>query len=167
MWWRRRLDPRVARVLDGATGERLLAWGVLADGALVVCTDQAIRFPTDRRIAWDQVVRGAWSEEFLDLVVQPAPGAPGEQVRLRFDAPGEVPAVVRERVEWSVLASHRVVLTLPDGRSGAAMLNARRSAQTGDVRWAVVFDPQIDSGDPAWRAAADAALARLRAQLGV
>jgi hypothetical protein len=47
------------------------------------------------------------------------------------------------------------------------MLNARRSPATGDVRWSVVFDSALDSGDPGWRAAADAALTDLRGQLGV
>ena len=113
------------------------------------------------------MVRGAWSEEFLDLVVQSHPGGPTRQVRLRFSAPGNVPAVVKERVQWTVVASQSVELTHPSGRSGSAMLNARRSPATGEVRWAVVFGQGIDAADPAWRAAADAVLADLRSQLGV
>lgn len=167
MRWRRTLDERAAEVLERAPGERLLAWGELVDGDVAVCTDQAIHFPVGRRAPWDLVIRGAWSEEFLDLVVQPAPGAAGEQVRLRFDEPGQVPAVVRERVQWTVVGSHRVGLVHPDGRSGSAMLNARRSPRSGEVRWAVVFDPDLDAKDPGWRSAADSALSELRAQLGV
>ena len=163
---RRRLDPRVAALLEGATGERLLAWGELVDGEVVACTDLAIHIPGQGRIPWDLVVRGAWSEEFLDLVVQPAPGQRSRQLRLRFDEPGQVPGVVRERVQWTVVASHRTTLVHPDGSAGDAMLNARRSPQTGEVRWAVVFDPGIDPADPGWRAAADRALADLRDQLG-
>jgi hypothetical protein len=167
MRWSRGLDPRVREALDGSRDERLLAWGELVDGSVVVCTDQAIHFPVGRRVAWDLVVRGAWSEEFLDLVVQAEPGAATEQVRLRFEEPAHVPAVVRERVEWTVMGSHPTSLMHPDGRVGSATLNARRSPATGEVRWAVVFDADIDPQDPGWRQAADAALVALREQLGI
>jgi hypothetical protein len=166
MRWRRALDPRVDELLAGAEGERLLAWGVLDDGRVVACTDLAVHVPEAGRIAWDQVVRGAWSEEFLDLVVQRTPGARATHMRLRFDEPGQVPGVVRERVQWTVVASHRAVLAHADGRFGSAMLNARRSPQTGEVRWGVVFDAGIDPADPGWRTSADRALAELRDQLG-
>ena len=163
---RRTVDPRVAALLAGTSGERLLAWGELVDGNVVACTDLAIHIPDVGRVAWDEVVRGAWSEEFLDLVVRTAPGVRPAQLRLRFEAPGEVPAVVRERVQWTVVASQHARLQHPDGRTGGAMLNARRSPQTGEVRWGVVFDAGIDPSDPGWRAAADAELAALRDSLG-
>jgi hypothetical protein len=163
---RRALDARVAELLAGAGDARLLAWGELTDGRVVACTDLAIHIPDVGRVPWDLVVRGAWSEEFLDLVVQASPGSRPSQVRLRFEAPGQVPGVVRERVQWTVVASQRVTLERPDGRTGAATLNARRSPQDGEVRWAVVFDGGIDPADPAWRAAADAALEDLRQRLG-
>lgn len=167
MRWRRGVDPRVVEMLDGSSGERLLAWGELHGGQVAVCTDVAIHIPGAGRVSWDLVVRGAWSEEFLDLVFQPAVGAPSQEVRLRFEEPGQVPAVVRERVEWTVLGPYPAELIHPDGRTGVAMLNSRRSPETGDVRWAVVFDSGIDAGDPGWRAAADASLQELRGQLGV
>lgn len=162
---RRGVDARVADLLRTAPDERLLAWGELDDGQVVACTNVAIHWPGERA-PWDLVVRGAWSDEFLDLVVQSAPGAASRHVRLRFDAPGKVPAVVRERVQWTVVASHRAQLQHPDGRRGSAMLNARRSPASGEIRWGVVFDSGIDVRDPGWRAAADAALADLREQLG-
>lgn len=164
---RRGVDPRVQQALAGSTDERLLAWGELTDGSVAVCTDKALHFPVDRRVPWDLVVRAAWSEEFLDLVLQEAPGAGTHEARLRFDVPGKVPAVVRERVEWSVVGSHRVQLTHPDQRPGAATLNARRSPDSGQIRWAVVFDAGLDPADPGWRSAADAALSQLRSQLGI
>jgi hypothetical protein len=169
---RRELDPRVAALLAGdpaAPGgpkERLLAWGVLSDGHVAACTDLAMHIPEVGRVPWDEVVRGAWSEEFLDLVLQPAPGQRARQVRLRFDDPGQVPGVVRERVNWTVVASQHAALRHPDGRAAGAMLNARRSPATGEVRWGVVFDAGVDPADPGWRQAADRALADLRDQLG-
>jgi len=162
----RRVDPRVSELLRDARGERLLAWGELIDGRVVACTDLAIHVPEQGRIPWDLVVRGAWSGEFLDLVVQMAPGQRARQLRLRFEEPGQVPGVVRERVQWTVVASQRVELRHPGGEVGAAMLNARRSPSSGEVRWAVVFDPGLDPGDPGWRSAADRALADLRQRLG-
>lgn len=163
--FRRELDARVAEGLAPWPGERLLAWGVLEDEQVVVCTDQALHLPGER-VPWDLVVRGAWSEGFLDLVVQPSAGARSRQVRLRFAEPGQVPGVVRERVQWTVVATHRAGLLHPDGREGAARLSARRSPATGEIRWGVVFDAGIDPSDPGWRLAADTALAELRSQLG-
>lgn len=163
---RRRLDPRVAQLLAQAPAERLLAWGLLADGEVVACTQLGMYLPGPIRVQWDQVVRGAWSEEFLDLVVQLASGEQVRHIRLRFDAPGQVPGVVRERVQWTVVASHSAALVHPDGRVGTAMLNARRSPKTSEVRWTVVFGSGIDPEDLGWRHAADKALTVLRDRLG-
>lgn len=168
-WWRRRRepDPRVAEVLAEHPAEELLAWGSLVDGSVVVCTKWAIFVPGAGRIPWDRIVRGEWSEEFLDLLVQLQPGQKATHMRLRFEEPGLVPPVVRERVQWTVVASHQLTLSRSDGVAGGATFNARRSAETGEVRWAVVFDPGLDASDPRWRAAADQALADLRGQLGI
>jgi hypothetical protein len=163
---RRSQDQRVAELLADTSGERLLAWGELVDGQVVACTDLAIHIPDVGRIPWDEVVRGAWSEEFLDLVARTVPGARPAQLRLRFQAPGNVPAVVRERVQWTVVASQHVQLQHPDGRTGGAMLNARRSPGSGEVRWGVVFDAGMDPADPGWRSAADSELTALRDSLG-
>ena len=164
---RRERDPRVVALLAGHERERLLGWGELVDGTVVVCTDWAIYVPEVGRIPWDSIVRGEWSEEFLDLLVQLTPGTRATHLRLRFEQPGLVPPVVRERVQWTVVASQRVEVVRSDGARGGVTFNARRSAETGDVRWAVVFDSGIDTTDPRWRAAADEALADLRSQLGV
>ena len=164
---RREQDPRVAALLEGHERERLLGWGELVDGTVVICTDWAIYVPGTGRIPWDAIVRGEWSEEFLDLLVQLTPGTRATHMRLRFEEPGLVPPVVRERVQWTVVASQRVEVSRSDGVSGGVTFNARRSAETGDVRWAAVFDSGIDATDPRWRAAADEALAELRSQLGV
>ena len=164
---RRETDPRVTSLLEGHERERLLGWGELVDGTVVACTDWAIYLPETGRIPWDAIVRGEWSEEFLDLLVQLRPGQKATHMRLRFEEPGLVPAVVRERVQWTVVASQPMTLRRADGVTGGVTFNARRSAETGEVRWAVVFDSGIDARDPRWRAAADAALAELRDQLGV
>jgi hypothetical protein len=76
---------------------------------------------------------------------------------------GTIAGVVRERVNASIVVQDRITLS---GRAGARVV-ARRVPGSTDLRWSVVFDPGLDPGDPALRAAADAALAELRASLGV
>ena len=93
---RRETDPRVTSLLEGHERERLLGWGELVDGTVVACTDWAIYLPETGRIPWDAIVRGEWSEEFLDLLVQLRPGQKATHMRLRFEEPGLVPAVVRD-----------------------------------------------------------------------
>ncbi len=166
MRWRREVDPRVAEVLAGASDERLLAWGELVDGQVVVCTTWQSTCPrtaVSPGIWWS---RGAWSEEFLDLVVQAAPGAATSSFGYGSTSRARSPRCSRNACSgrwWPRPAE----LIHPDGSTGWAMLNARRSPATGEVRWAVVFDPALDPRDPGWRAAADAALVDLRGQLGV
>jgi hypothetical protein len=163
---RRNADPQVREIMTGAgSGERLLAWGRLRDGGVVVCTLVALHAPAFGRVPWDRVERAAWSDGVLEVVIKsPA----GHQVaRLDFAETGQVPTVVRERVQWSVLASQHVILARPEGPSGGAQISARRSPETGEVTWGVVFDPGLDAQDPEWRRAADEAVAALRASLGV
>lgn len=160
-----RLDPRVAQVLDDAPGERLLAWGELSDGRVVVCTTWALHSEATGRVAWEDVVQASWADDALEVTLGPA--AARRTVTLDFAQPAQVPAVVRERVEWTVLATQHVDLTLPDGRRAGARMSARRSPRSGDVAWSVVFDAGVDARDPAWRGAADLAVAELQASLGL
>lgn len=149
-----------------AGGERVLAW-LPSGSSSVVATDVALHLPegTDpARVPWDLVLRAQWVEGALDVTVQA--GAGGRPVLLHVPVTGDIgtlAGVVRERVNASIVVQDRVMLTATAG----ARVVARRVPGSTDLRWSVVFDPGLDPSDPELRAAADAALAGLRATLGV
>lgn len=145
-----------------AAGEQALAWAVTSHGDLVVATRPALHLPDGSRRPWDLVVNAGWDAPLLRVTVQDRPGGPNRELGLDLVAPGRLPAVVRERVTWSVVAEQHVEL---DGERGVRIV-ARRT-EDGGVRWAVLFDPGLDRSDPGVREAADAALARVRASWGV
>lgn len=143
-------------------GEQALAWAVTAQGGLAVATRAALHLPDGARRPWDLVVNAGWEPPLLRVTVQDRPGATNREVELELVEPGRLPAVVRERVTWSVVAEQHVDL---DGERGVRIV-ARRT-EDGGIRWAIVFDPGLDRSDPRLRDAADEALARVRAAWGV
>ncbi len=163
-----RLPPEVRRSLDLARGERILAGAPgEAPGAVLVATDRALRgrgWPTvlavPDRLAWHAILRASWEEPTLEIVPL---GRGASVIRLDLADPGTLPAAVRDRVTASVVAQERLELS---GSRGARAV-ARRDSDTGEVRWSVTFDAGLDPTDPALRAEADAALARMRSALGV
>lgn len=149
-----------------AGGERVLAW--LPSGASsVVATEIALVLPDGvepQRVPWDLVLRAQWSEGVLDLTAQDGPGGRPRHVQVPFTgAPDVLAGVVRERVNASIVVQDHVTLS---GTQGARVV-ARRVPGSTDLRWSVVFDAGLDPRDPELRARADAALAELRASLGV
>ena len=88
---------------------------------------------------------------------------PGGLVRVVLDAPGNIPEVVNERVKASVLVQQHVALI---GDKGVRLVARRKPGDTA-IMWRVTFDAGVDANDPAVRAAADDALAELRASLGL
>lgn len=166
----RRSVPAEARAsADLRPGERPIAWAAGArtregEPTYLVATDRALHvgpWAAPSRIPWDLVVKAAWEEPVLDLLVQSRPGAPARPLRLRVEDPRDLPVVVHERVMASVVVQRHVVLR---GDLGARVV-ARRGSDDGAVRWSVVFDPGLDPRDPALRAAADEALAELRSHV--
>ncbi|MGE0819314.1 MAG: hypothetical protein AB7O74_11650 [Candidatus Nanopelagicales bacterium] len=160
-----RLRPP-SEVRARAGGERVLAW-LPSGSSSLLATDMALVLPEGMepaRIPWDLVLRAQWSENALDVTAQTGPG--GRPVLLHVPVTGDVgtlAGVVRERVNASIVIQDHVSLTA----SAGARVVARRVPGSTDLRWSVVFDPGLDPSDPALRAAADAALAELRATLGV
>lgn len=169
--FRRERPPHAVTDVVLDEGERLLGWGESTgdhNGA-VVATNLAFRLPgltrlPVERIPWDRVIRAAWDDPVQELTVQLESGTPTTTLRLVMPGATSVPLVVRDRVTASVVAQEHVPL-LPDGL-GARMV-ARREPGTGRMRWAVVFDSGVDARDPAIRAMADEALARVRGSLGL
>lgn len=155
--------PDEVRAVAG--DDRVLAYAYDAHGSVVVATDVALHLPTSdgmSRLPWDLVVRAGWVTPVLQLAVQAVAGGPTRQVALELPAPGALPLVVREQVTSSIVAEDRVLL-----RPGAGARFVARRTESGQVRWSVVFDRGLDPRDPDLRSRADAALAELRAQLGV
>lgn len=149
-----------------AGGDRVLAW--LPSGtSSVVATELAIVLPEGSdplRVPWDLVLRAQWSDGVLDLTAQDGPGGRPKLMQVPFSGDPDVLAgVVRERVNASIVVQDHVTLS---GTQGARVV-ARRVPGSTDLRWSVVFDAGLDPRDPELRARADAALAELRASLGV
>ncbi len=146
--------------LDLARGERVLAHAA-AGPSHVVATNRALLLPSAdgwRRVAWHAVTRAKWDDEAETLRVEEY-GATGP-VRhvVALDAPGHIPATVRERVTASIAVSRHVPLV---GRTGVRVVG-RRVPGEPELRWQLVFDAGLDMEDAWLRARADEALAEVR-----
>ncbi len=162
-----RLPGAVIAMLRIEPGERVVAWGSSpgADATqtmFAAATDKALYLQaTGDRLPWDRISKATWDDPVLELVVA-AEGGQSRLLRLDVEDARDLPAAVHDRVTASVLISERVDL----GNGAGALMVARRT-DDDEVRWTVVFDSGLDVADPALRAAADAALARLRETLGI
>lgn len=144
-----------AAVRERAAGRDALAWAG-ADGGWLVATRDRLLLPDGDEVTWDRVIRATWDTPVLELVLA------DRRVRMTLDEPGRVPDVVNERVRASVVAQHHVPL-----RGDAGVRLVARRTPDGSVTWRVTFDTGLDPADPRLREAADAALAELRAALGL
>lgn len=165
---RRGIPSRVRAELAMPDGEHCIAWGsgpTVSDVTLanhVAATTKALYVERPHEvIPWEQITKAQWDDPVLDLVIA-LPGGEARQLRLRLDHPRALPAAVYARVTESVVVSEQVDL----GDGVVVRLVARRDAD-GEIGWSVVFDGSLDASDPALRERADAALADLRASLGV
>jgi hypothetical protein len=155
----------------GDPDERVLAWGSLVheDGWLVATSRglRAVRAGSaDAVLPWHEIALGRWAagggEGGTLTVVALQEVEPGVQARLPerrhvlADA-GDLPAVVRRRVDQTVVASQRS--PLPGG--GGVLLVARRIPGQPGKEWTVVFDDDAQRSDPEAREAAERKLAEL------
>ena len=145
-----------AEVRKRADGDKPLAWAPAA-GDWVVATRDRLFLPLQEPVRWDEVIRAAWDAPVLELQLAQGP------YRLVIENPGLIPDVVNERVKASVVVQHHVALR---GDKGVRIV-ARRVPGGTDVTWRVTFDPGLDPQDPALRADAEAALAEVRATMGL
>lgn len=162
--------PAYARAWLGA-GERVLAFASTAD-AIVVATPRGLwmadhRPPAHdlelapdsdpggqsgdlagRLLAWESIVTARWSADVLTVI-------PAAQVRpqilhrlpaVSFALPdsGDLPRVVRQRVDRSVAHSQR--RALPTGST--VLLVARRVSGRDGLVWYAVFDADLDVENP-------------------
>jgi hypothetical protein len=166
---------RVAVLASTDPDERVLAWGELVrDGGWLVATSRGLRVVppqvtsvSDAEVVpWHEIGSATWLAtsdgggrfEVVRLAeVEPGVQARQPEVRHVLSAAGDLPAVVRRRVDQTVVASQRS--PLPGG--GGVLLVARRIPGQPVREWTVVFDDDAQRHDPEAREAARQKLADL------
>lgn len=166
---------RVAVLASDDADERVLAWGPLArEQGWLVATSRGLRAVppevasvTDAAVLpWHEIGSARWtatndgggSFEVVSLVeVEPGVQARQPAVRYVVTEAGDLPSVVRKRVDQTVVASQRA--PLPD--RGGVLLVARRIPGQAAREWSVVFDDDADRQDPAKREVARQKLAEV------
>jgi hypothetical protein len=166
---------RVAVLASTDADERVLAWGTLArDEGWLVATSRGLRIvPLEvtsvldaEVLPWHEVAEARWSATTdgggsfrVTALREVEPGVQARQPERRhvLDDAGDLPAVVRRRVNQTVVASQRS--PLPGG--GGVLLVARRVPGQAVREWTVVFDDDARRNDPVAREAARQKLADL------
>lgn len=135
-------------------GEHLLGWALDSAGEPIVATESGLHAYGDR-LAWTEIDHVTLTGP--TLVIRAIDGEDREVV---LGEPRDLPAVVKARVEASILHSRHVPL-FADGRGVRVV--ARRSGV--EIDWRLHYDPGVVGvGDAEVRAGA--ALASIRAELG-
>lgn len=161
----------VRAAVDAAADERVLAWGERVDGGWTVATSRGLRVvppagaehPDVPVLGWHEIGTARWAAAGAGgtfTVVPLTEVEPGVQARQPAQrhvlrTAGELPGVLRTRVDRTVVTSQRH--PLPGG--GAVLLVARRVPGQAAREWTVVFDDDADRDDPAAREAARQRLA--------
>jgi hypothetical protein len=166
---------RVAVLASTDPDERVLAWGSLVrDGGWLVATSRGLRVvPPEvtsvvdaEVLPWHRIGSAKWLAtadgggrfEVVPLTeVEPGVQARQPEVRHVLSDAGDLPAIVRRRVDQTVVASQRS--PLPGG--GGVLLVARRIPGEPVREWTVVFDDDAQRSDPGAREAARQKLADL------
>ena len=163
---------RAAVTAAGGPDERVLAWGELTrEEGWLVATSRGLRAVGSHGqgtvadlLRWHDVGHAKWTtvpSGGADLAVTPLvevePGVQARQPvrRYVFADEGDLPAVVRRRVDETVVASQRS--PLPGG--GGVLLVARRIPGQPVREWSVVFEDDAQRTDPDAREAARQKLA--------
>jgi hypothetical protein len=151
-----------------ARGDRVLAHAATDDGSWLLGTRDALVVvePTETRvIAWERVETADWDRDADRLrVVEVADFGRVRPVHVfGVPDPGQLLAMVRERVTASVLLQRRVPL---DGKRGMVVIARRPPRGRGDLTWALELDPGLDPDDPAVAQAVAAGLRGVQDELG-
>jgi hypothetical protein len=154
----------------GDPDERVLAWGSLTrDEGWLVATSRGLRALGVQGsgvdlLPWHEVGHGKWSAARdgggtfeVTPLAEVEPGVQSRQPVRRYDLTdaGDLPAVVRRRVDETVVVSQRSPLP----GSGGVLLVARRIPGQAAREWTVVFDDDAARNDPVAREAARQKLA--------
>jgi hypothetical protein len=165
---------RAAVAASGHPDERVLAWGTLTrDGGWLVATSRGLRGISSHGegtgvdlLPWHEVAHARWSATAdgggtfaITPLTEVEPGVQARDATRRYALtdPGELPAVVRRRVDQTVVASQRSPLP----RGGGVLLVARRIPGQVAREWTVVFDDDAQRSDPDAREAARHKLAEV------
>ncbi|CAA9277228.1 MAG: hypothetical protein AVDCRST_MAG52-3600 [uncultured Blastococcus sp.] len=163
---------RAAVQAAGDPDEDVLAWGTLVrDEGWLVATSRGLRVvgPAGEESAallpWHRVGHARWAAtaDGGSFTVTPLEEVePGVQARMparrhALADPGELPTVVRRRVDETVVDSRRHPLP---GR-GSVLLVARRLPGQAAREWTVVFDQEADRADQGAREEARRRLAEV------
>jgi len=165
---RAELAPAVAKALELAKGERVLAFAVDDfTGAYVVATTYALAVVTSTaeltvRRRWLSVDAGSWEPETATLTVTWADGRRAGQWSFR-DQQSLLPETLRERVQASVVLSTR--LALGDRRAGRVAI--RQDFATRELVAQTILGRHARADDPEVQAHVEAALAHLKDQVGL
>lgn len=167
MFGRRLPADIVAAVPDLKGDGKVLAWArgperLSGEPTVVVATQRAFHAPGFvGRVEWQHILKASWENPILEVVTITGPST--KLVRLRLDNAGSIPQVVNERVTASIVMQRHIELV---GKAGASLV-ARRTPDSDEIRWEVVFDPGLDVNDQALRDHADEELAWLRESVGI
>ncbi|PRZ31364.1 hypothetical protein CLV47_1282 [Antricoccus suffuscus] len=141
-----------ARHLD--RDERALAWAQATTGQVVVATPQGLHVVgTDghRLIGWHEISKGVWKDGLLSItesepiddhqIVDRAPWS------LAFDEPGNVPVILRQRVERSIVTTRYYRLS-----NGAVWLIGRKIPGRDGLVWQYRAERGLDVSDATTKA---------------
>lgn len=176
-WRRRRVPAGVLEAVDLRPGERVLAMAQSDHSALLVATSTALvrvapgsdsageTYSLDWRFRWDQIDNARWEAPDLSLKVrlgEPAVAVDPQHIRTEVDKTADLPAVVRDRVSESIIASEQIPV-----EGGSVLAVARRHSETTETIWRVTMGPGVDVDDPEIIKQAEQGLAALRSRWGV
>ena len=153
-----------------AAGEKVLAWAESSSGTVAAGTRDALYIATqdaevETRLPWEQVEAADWDRDASRLRISEVGTWGEERVEhtLTIEEPGQLLELVRERVTASVVLQRHVPLT---GRRGLRVIARRAPRGDRPLTWFYEYDEGIDPADPSVRAAAAAALAAARDEVG-
>ncbi|HEX5512169.1 MAG TPA: hypothetical protein VFX41_10675 [Actinomycetales bacterium] len=169
---RRRRGPRIPDDVRAAAGldrgEQVLAAAHNTDGAWTLATDSRLLLVRGDEVVldrpWWQVDTAGWDGDSGVMSIMWVGGA-STWLELAEDSQEQLPRVLRERVDSTVVAvQHVKVEQLGSARAGGARLVARRIE--GELRLQVLLNKGTDPTDPAVVAALDDGRAALEDMVG-
>lgn len=138
---------------------RVLTFARTSDGVVIALPDRLALWERGawRTVAWHEMMRAAWAEDGHTFRWTTVP-EPDTWLSVAVEAPGELPGVVRERIEQTFVVRQSVELA--PGKRG--VVAARRPAEGGGALvWYLVPDRGVDLTRPDLAEAARRILDRL------